>query len=416
MGVLRIVVGEHSEILADRRFQLLLLANVMPPLGSALLSPVLESLIDPFGASAANIGLMMSAFSPPAIVAIPIAGVLADRHGRRPVMVFGLLCFGIAGTAISATTSFQVALALRLLQGVGFASLTPIIITSIGDLYTGSVEATAQGLRFTGSGLAQMGFPLAAGVLVTVAWQYPFLLYALAIPVAVVIFVWFEEPTDRDDTDAIDRELRDQLQQLWSLVRQRRAAAMVIARGTPNVVWIGFLTYNSILVVDVAGGSPTQAGILAALGSLSYAVSATQAGRITARFDSRLWPLVAMNVTLAAGVVVVFTSATVWIAYAGVVVMGAGFGVLLSLYRSIVTDLAPVSLRGGYVSLAEGMGRLTTTVTPVAMGAGIAVATPRIGFAPSIQIVGIATGVIAAGVGIACLFVVSSAPLIRSTE
>ncbi|MFW6045302.1 MAG: MFS transporter [Natronomonas sp.] len=415
MGVIRLVVGEHSEILADRRFQLLLLANVMPPLGSALLSPVLESLIDPFGASAANIGLMMSAFSAPAIVAIPIAGVLADRHGRRPVMVFGLLCFGIAGTAISATTSFRVALALRLLQGVGFASLTPIIITSIGDLYTGSVEATAQGLRFTGSGLAQMGFPLAAGVLVTVAWQYPFLLYALAIPVAVVIFVWFEEPTDRDDTDAIDRELRDQLQQLWSLVRQRRAAAMVIARGTPNVVWIGFLTYNSILVVDVAGGSPTQAGILAALGSLSYAVSATQAGRITARFDSRLWPLVAMNVTLAAGVVVVFTAATVWIAYVGVVVMGAGFGVLLSLYRSIVTDLAPVSLRGGYVSLAEGMGRLTTTVTPVAMGAGIAVATPRIGFAPSIQIVGIATGVIAAGVGIACLFVVSSAPLIRST-
>ncbi|MFP4626632.1 MAG: MFS transporter [Natronomonas sp.] len=416
MGVIRLVVGEHSEILADRRFQLLLLANVMPPLGSALLSPVLESLIDPFGASAANIGLMMSAFSAPAIVAIPIAGVLADRHGRRPVMVFGLLCFGIAGTAISATTSFRVALALRLLQGVGFASLTPIIITSIGDLYTGSVEATAQGLRFTGSGLAQMGFPLAAGVLVTVAWQYPFLLYALAIPVAVVIFVWFEEPTDRDDTDAVDRELRDQLQQLWSLVRQRRAAAMVIARGTPNVVWIGFLTYNSILVVDVADGSPTQAGILAALGSLSYAVSATQAGRITARFDSRLWPLVAMNVTLAAGVVVVFTAATVWIAYVGVVVMGAGFGVLLSLYRSIVTDLAPVSLRGGYVSLAEGMGRLTTTVTPVAMGAGIAVATPRIGFAPSIQIVGIATGVIAAGVGIACLFVVSSAPLIRSTE
>lgn len=416
MGVLRIVVGEHSEILADRRFQLLLLANIMPPLGSALLSPVLESLIDPFGASAANIGLMMSAFSGPAIVAIPIAGVLADRHGRRPVMVFGLLCFGIAGTAISATTSFRVALALRLLQGVGFASLTPIIITSIGDLYTGSVEATAQGLRFTGSGLAQMVFPLAAGVLVTVAWQYPFLLYALAIPVAVVIFVWFEEPTDRDDTDAVDRELREQLQQLWVLVRQRRAAAMVIARGTPNVVWIGFLTYNSILVVDLAGGSPTQAGILAALGSLSYAVSATQAGRITARFDSRLWPLVAMNVTLGAGVVVVFTAATVWIAYAGVVVMGAGFGVLLSLYRSIVTDLAPVSLRGGYVSLAEGMGRLTTTVTPVAMGVGIAIATPRIGFAPSIQIVGIATGVIAAGVGIACLFVVSSAPPIRTTE
>jgi hypothetical protein len=43
-----------------------------------MLSPVLESLIDPFGTSAANIGLMISFFTAPAIVVIPIAGVLGD--------------------------------------------------------------------------------------------------------------------------------------------------------------------------------------------------------------------------------------------------------------------------------------------------------------------------------------------------
>jgi MFS family permease len=411
---LRWLVGDDAEILGERQFQLLVLMNVMAPLGSALLSPVLESLIDPFGVTAADVGLMISAFTAPAIVMIPITGVLADRYGRRPVLIFGLLCFGGAGTAIALTTDFRIALTLRLLQGIGFACLSPIIITSIGDLYSGTKEATAQGLRFTGSGIVQTVFPLAAGVLVGVAWQYPFLLHLISIPIAIAVYLWFEEPIDPEQTDTDDRDVHEQIGQLWALVSQRRVAAMIAARGTPNVVFIGFLTYNSILVVEVLEGTPAQAGVLAAIVSTSYAISASQAGRITARFDSRLYPLLAMNVALAAGTTVVFLAPTIRVAYAGVIPMGLGFGVLLSIYRSIVTDLAPPDLRGGLVGIAEPMGRVAATLTPIAMGVGITVGTPRFGFATSVQLVGVATGVVAAAVGIVCLLVLSASPPVRS--
>ena len=414
MFTLRWIVGEDAEIIRERPFQLLLLMNVMAPLGSALLSPVLESLIDPFGVSAANIGLMISAFTAPAIVMIPITGMLADRYGRRPVLIFGLLCFGGAGTAIALTTNFRIALLLRLLQGVGFACLSPIIITSIGDLYDGTKEATAQGLRFTGSGIVQTAFPLAAGVLVAVAWQYPFLLHLIAFPIATAVYIWFEEPVDTHETESGDREVREQIKNVWALITQRRAAAMLAARGTPNAIWLGFLTYNSILMVEVLGGTSAQAGLLAALGSISYATSATQAGRITARFESRLYPLIAMNAALAAGTAVVFLAPAIRIAYAGVVLMGIGFGVLLSIYRSIVTDLAPPALRGGLVGIAESMGRVTSTLTPIAMGGGIALATPRFGFATSIQLVGVSTGAVAASIGTVCLIVLSASPPVRS--
>jgi MFS family permease len=415
VAALRWIVGGEADILRERQFQLLLLTNTVAPLGTALLSPILDSLIEPFGTSAANIGLMISLFTAPAIVMIPIAGVLADRYGRRPVIIFGLLSFGIGGTAIALTTDFAVVLALRLLQGVGFAALSPVIITSIGDLYTGSKEATGQGIRFTSSGIVQTVFPLAAGGLVVFAWQYPFLLQIVAFPIAVAVYVWFEEPVDpttRDTSD--DGSVREQLGDLSSLVSQRRAAAMVVARGAPAIAWIGFLTYNSILVVRVLDGTPTQAGTLAALGSLGYALSATQAGRLTARFESRLPLLLVMNVALAAGVAGTFLADSIWLAFAAIVLMGIGFGVLLSIYRSIMTDLAPPPLRGGYVSLGEGFGRFTATVTPIVMGAGIAVGTPRVGFETSVQLVGTASGIVAGGVGIVCLLVLSAAPPIRS--
>lgn len=417
MGPLSSVVGNEADVLRERPFQLLFLSNMLPPLGTALLSPVLDSLIGPLGASKANIGLMMSAFTAPAIIVIPIAGVIADKYGRRPVILLGLVWFGAAGSAIALTTDFRVALFLRMLQGIGFAALTPIIVTSIGDLYAGTKETTAQGLRFTGSGLSQTVFPLGAGVLVGIAWQYPFLLYAIAFPIAAVVYVYFEEPVDpaaANETD--DKPVRAQLRELWTLVSHPRAWAMVIARGTPNIVWLGFLTYNSIVVTDLIGGTATQAGMLAALGSLSYALSATQAGRLSAYFDSRLYPLVAMNAAMACGLAVVFIAGTLPIAFAGVILMGIGFGLSLSLYRSIITNLAPPSLRGGLVSLAEGVGRITSTLTPIVMGALIAVTTRWLAFDASVQIVGIGTGLVAASIGIACLIVVKASSPIRIQE
>ncbi|MUV60492.1 MFS transporter [Halobacterium sp. CBA1126] len=410
------IAGADTDILRERPFQLLLLINVLPPLGTALLSPVLGSLVEPLGASTANVGLLMSAFTAPAIFVIPVAGVVSDRFGRRPVLIFGLLWFGLTGTAIALVSTFEAALALRFLQGVGFAALTPIIITSLGDLYAGTKEATAQGLRFTGSGLSQTVFPLAAGVLVGFAWQYPFLLYAVAFPVAAVVYVYFEEPLDDPGRDDSDGDFREQLGDLRTLVEHRRAWTMVVARGTANLAWFGFLTYNSILVVDVLDGTPAQAGLLAALASLTYALAASQAGRIADLFDDRIYPLLALNVSMGAGLALVFLAPSLPVAAVGVVFMGAGFGLVLSIYRSIVTTLAPPSLRGGLVSLSEGSGRAAATMTPILMGAAIALSASSLGFTTAVRAVGVGTGLLGAGTGIACLLAMSAAAPIEMGE
>jgi len=101
---------------------------------------------------------------------------------------------GCAGVALTLTTDFRAVIALRVRQGVGGAAIVPVIITGIGDLYVGPVEATAQGLRLSTSGVTQAVFPAIAGVLVVAAWQYSLLLYAIAIPIAGVVALRLEEP------------------------------------------------------------------------------------------------------------------------------------------------------------------------------------------------------------------------------
>ena len=405
MSTLDSLFGDDAAVLGDTSFQLLLLANLLPPLGTALLSPVLDSLVEPFGTTATDIGLMMSFFTAPPIVVIPLAGLLADRYGRKPVIVTSLLLFGLAGSAIALTTNFRVVLGLRLLQGVAFGGLTPVLITSIGDLYVGTREATAQGLRFTSSGLTQTVFPLIAGATVAIAWQLPFLMYTMAVPIALLVALRFEEPsTAADESTATDRD-GSYLRELLGVVAQPRVLSLVFARATPIVVWIAFLTYNSIVVVRLQGGTPGEAGLLVALGSLAYATAASQAGRITSMVDSRFLPLVAAHGILSVGFVLVLYAPGLAVAAVGILLSGAGFGTALSLYRSIITGLAPQRLRAGVVGLSESNGRLIATLTPVLMGALIATLAPQVGFGTALRLSGVTAAALGGGGGVVCLLV-----------
>ena len=416
------LLGEHSRAVRDRPFQVLLLANLTSPLGPALVSPLLDTLTGVYGVSEAEIGLMIAAYTAPGIVVIPVVGVLADRYGRKPLLAAGLLLFGCAGTALALTTDFRVVLALRVLQGIGGAAIVPVIITSVGDLYVGAVEATAQGLRLSTSGLTQAVFPAIAGVLVVASWQYPLALYAIAIPIAVVVFVRLDEPRgaradggraappgDREDTGREatpdtggrdDREPDGSARALLRLAARPRVLAVLAGRGVPGFCYFGFITYNSIVVVRVLGGTPAEAGLLVTLGSVSYAVSASQAGRITARFRSRRPPMIGMFLALGVGLGAVAVAPSVRLGGIGVVVLGVGVGTLGSFYRSIVTGIAPEALRGGLVSLSESVGRVGITVVPVVMGVLVAWLTPEVGLASAVRLTLVAVGVVGASAGI----------------
>jgi len=405
--------GSDAAVLQEDEFRILLLANVFPVLGTGVVSPILDSLTGPLGANPADLSLLISVFSAPSIVVIPVAGLLADRYGRKPILVAALTLFGLAGTAIAFTTDFTVVLVLRALQGVAFAGISPVIITSIGDLYDERTETTAQGIRFTGSGLSSALFPLLSGLLVVAGWQYPFLLYFLALPCALVVYRWFEDPHDgRESTTVTDGgQARSQLGALVRLVRQPRVFAFVIARGLPVATWFGFLTYNSVVVVRFTDASPSTAGLLITVASLAYAATASQSGRILQRFPNQWYPLIGANVCLALGFVVFLLVPGLPVKAVGIAVTGVGFGILLSLYRSIITGLADDSLRGSLVSLGEGFGRIVATVTPILMGVTIAVAQPHVGIEAAVQAAGVGAALVSGGGGVLCLLVARSAGL-----
>jgi MFS family permease len=343
-------------------------------------------------------------------VTIPIAGLVSDRYGRKPILVGALLLFGVSGVAIPATTDFKLVLGLRFLQGIGLGGSMPIVTTSIGDLYGAADEATAQGLRLSMASLSATVFPLLAGALVLVAWQYPFLLYAMAIPIAGFVAVSFEEPVATESTIDSGRSSGGS-SQLWAalaVAAQRQVATVIIGRGLPTFVWISFLTYNSIVVIRSIGGEPIHAGALYALGSLSMGAASSQAGRLTDRFRGPFYPLVAANLGLLTGLPVFLFAPGLWLAGLGAVIAGAGFGLALTLYRSTVNGLTDDTLRGSIVSLAEAFGRTVATSTPILTGVIISTVSPTMSIVAAVQIASLSAAVVGVGGGLLCLFILGS--------
>lgn len=410
-SLLSTVFGEDSNIVHDRAFQVLLLVNLGPPLGTVLLSPLLDTLTQPYGVSEATVGLMITVYSAPSIVLIPIVGVLSDRIGRKPVLLWGLVLFGLGGTGLTFTSDFRVALALRLVQGIGFAGLTPIIITSLGDLYAGGREATAQGIRFASSGLALMVFPPLAGLLVVVAWNAPFLLYALPFPVALFAWRYLDEPSSpQERNDVAEGHTRV----LLGGLAKPRIASVLVGRAVPNFVYTAFFTYNSFIVVRAVDGTPGQAGILVATASVSQAVAATQAGRLTTLFDTRFWPLVGAHLLMGIGLGAVGLGPGLPVLLLGGSCLGIGVGVSMSLYQSVITGFSP-TLRGGFVSIGSSFGRIAATATPLVIGLIVTTFRPTHGFVTTVRwtIAGVGLGCIL--VGITCLAIAKMSPPIHLT-
>ncbi|WP_254821808.1 MFS transporter [Haloglomus halophilum] len=412
-AVLARLFGDDADVVRDRTFQVLLLGSVVSPMGSSVVSPVLESLATPYGVPVARVGLLMAAFTAPSIVAIPLVGALSDRVGRKPVLAAGLALFAVAGGAASFTADFRVVVGLRLVQGIGYCGIGPVLIASVGDLYAGEREATAQGLRFATVGLSLALFPVVAGVLVTRGFQLPFLLFFLGLPVALVVLLVFEEPTRAGaggggggrggGTDGSEPEAT--VGALVERLRDPLVLAALVGRAVPSFVWFAFLTYASVVTGRLLGGSPGVAGLVVGLASLGSAVGGTQVGRLTATFDSRGLPLAATMAVCGAGLALFGLATSVPMAAAGAAFVGAGFGTVLTLYRSTVTGLADASARGGLVSVGESVGRVGSTAAPLVLGGLIAAGEPVLGFEAAVRYVLLGTAALGtvAGLGLGLL-------------
>jgi EmrB/QacA subfamily drug resistance transporter len=114
-------------------------------------------------------------------------GRVGDLYGRRKLLLFGIVTFGIASVIASMSTSGTTLISARLLQGIGGAMVLPATLSTVNALFKGKERGIAFAIwGSTIGGMAAVG-PVVGGWLTTVSsWHWAFL---INIPIVAIVFI-----------------------------------------------------------------------------------------------------------------------------------------------------------------------------------------------------------------------------------
>ena len=334
-------------------------------LANTLVGPVVPDILDHFGQPDASAGLFVAAGTLPGIVMAPVIGVLADRHGRRAVLIPCLVAFGAFGLASAAAPTFEILLALRLLQGVGSAGLINLAVVIIGDHWSGIERARRVGQNAAVLTLSLAVFPPIGGALGELGgWRLSFAPYAVALLTAARIWRRLAPARPEEPTT-----LRAQLGGARRAVRHRDVIGSVSLGFVVFLLIFGlFLTALPLHLEREFGLGAGARGLVLAAPALTSTVAALCLDRIRARLGAvRL--LSAAGVLFAIAFVVMGLSTSLPVLLGAAMVYGAGEGMLIPTLQDVVSEASPPSQRGAVVALWVGAARAGQTVGPLAAGA-----------------------------------------------
>jgi MFS family permease len=337
--------------------------TLMAMLGVASVTPAFPRIVQALSITPQAVGILISAFTLPGVILAPMLGVMADRFGRKIILVPSLLVFGIAGFLCGFARDFELLVALRLLQGIGGAALGAINITLIGDLFDGHRRTAAMGYNAAVLSVGTAVYPAIGGALAMLAWYAPFFLPILAVPVGLVVLLVLRNPEPMVQT-----QLGQYLRNAWKLMRRGELVMMFVAGVVTFVLIYGaYLSYLPFVLEDRFTATPLGIGLVFAAASLTTSVTSFRLGWLAKRHGE--YRLIRMGfvlyvLTLAA---IPFAS-SLWLVVLLVMVFGAANGINIPSILALVSGAAPAEYRAVFMSVNGMLLRLGQTLGPVFAG------------------------------------------------
>ena len=115
-----------------------------------------------------------------------LSGRLSDLLGRKRIFLFGLLIFGISSLVIGLSTTSEMVIAMRAVQGIGSSIIAPTTLALIMDAYKGSMRQRAISYYGATAGIgSSIGLLVGGGLTSFISWRAGFL---INVPFALFLF------------------------------------------------------------------------------------------------------------------------------------------------------------------------------------------------------------------------------------
>jgi MFS transporter, DHA1 family, tetracycline resistance protein len=349
----------------------LLVTVFIDMLGLGLIVPIVPALMTELTGSAAGAarwsGLIGSSYGLLQFLTAPLLGRLADRYGRRPVLLVSLSCLGVDWLAHAASPAVGLLLVFHAIAGL-CAGSSIVVNAYIADITAPERRAAAYGLVGSAFGLGFVAGPVLGGLLGAVDVRLPF--YAAAgLALANVAYGLFVLPESRpgDRTTPLTFRTANPVTALAGVLRRPVLGRLTVARFaadlarmTHQAIWTFFVTYRF-------GWNTAQVGLAMSAGAVAGAVFQARAVGPVVRL---LGDKQAAVLGSGAGAVALTATAFVtepWMIYV-LQAVGVLGGVGAAAAQSWISRATGADEQGAVNGALTGVGAIAEAAVPVTAG------------------------------------------------
>jgi MFS family permease len=344
----------------------LLLSSSLTVMAGATVSPALPAMRSQFAQTIADpdqlttwVKLVITVPALFIVIGSPIAGVIVDRFGRKPLLLVTAILYGLAGSSGLYLDSLPGILIGRAFLGLAVAGVMVSATTLIADYYSGPARAAFMGLQAGFMGLGGVLFLTLGGALAQQNWHYPFGIYLFAWLIVPLILAFIVEP-DRSQTSPVKTA---------SPSSSQAAPVVVLA------IIYGFTTLSQIafylipvqlpfFLEQLVKAVPTQSGMAIALCTLFSAIASVAYGKLKQHLEFvSFLPLIFGLMGI--GYLLIGQSSSWAQVLVGLAIAGMGLGILMPNMSVWLSSVVADEMRGralGGLSTAMFLGQFLSPI------------------------------------------------------
>lgn len=351
------------------RFVLLLGANLTLMAGSSL-SPGLPAISAEFQHVPGITFWTSMVLTMPALFVVlggPLMGFLADRFGRKPLLIASLILGGLGGSSAVLMHSLPAILVTRALVGLGIAGSTTATNSLVADYFSGDARAKFLGQVTAFTGFAGVLFMPFGGYLASLNWHYAFVSYLPALIFVPLTLFFIREPESvlAHEADAMTAKLKFKPVSIYIF-----AAIML-----NQLAFMSVPVFIASYLQDLVGAGSIEVGLIGAFSGLFSFLGGLIYGRINQKFDYlRINTVIFLAYAL--GFLAIGLAQNWVLIVVGEVLVGFGMGVIPSnLSTWLASEVQPLvrgRANGLYVTMMF-LGNFATSIllTPIAQATNL---------------------------------------------
>jgi len=313
-------------------------------MANATISPALPGLERLFADdpnAAMLVRLLVPAPSISVAIFAPFAGLVADRYGRRRMLLTGVVLFVIAGCAGLFLPDLPTIFASRLVLGLAVALIMTAQTALIGDYFTGDDRSALSGLQISARNFGGLLFISLTGWFAAISPRLPFVIYGVAAVFLPLMWKVIVEPQRTSPVPGAWQEDSVPERSSWVLI----FTFLVLLQAATNMIFFIMPTQLSFFFEAAGYSSPGMTGAALGILMLSGGTFALLYGRVQ-RAIGYVGVFALGYGAMALGFVLLALAATPLAWFVGAAAVGAGYALVSPSFVTLALELAPLPRRG----------------------------------------------------------------------